>query len=213
MEEDMTPRSARSIASVALLAGMLATPVAAQPRAMGRIDVPPVPANLEVPDGHSVFLHGYAIGTQNYICLATAAGMGWAFIGPEATLFATRHGEPVHQTLTHYLSATPFEVNLLRPVWQHSRDSSRIWGRAAASSSDPAYVETGAIPWLLLDVAGAEAGPEGGDVLAQATFIHRLNTSGGSKPANGCSEPREVGSLNFVPYRADYYFYRATRHK
>jgi hypothetical protein len=209
----MTPRSTRSIAGVALLAGMLAAPVAAQPGAKGRLDVPPVPVNLEIPYGHSVFLHGHALGTQNYICLATAAGMAWAFIGPEAALFVTRHGDPVRQNLTHYLGATPFEVNVFRPVWQHSGDSSRIWGRVAASSSDPAYVDTGAIPWLLLEVAGAEAGPAGGEYLAQATFIHRLNTSGGSKPATGCTEPKEVGSLNFVPYRADYYFYRAPRRK
>jgi hypothetical protein len=34
-----------------------------------RVEVPPVPANLEVEDGHSMFFSTRAIGTQNYVCL------------------------------------------------------------------------------------------------------------------------------------------------
>jgi hypothetical protein len=33
------------------------------------IVVPPVPANLQVPVGNSVYRVGHAIGTQNYVCL------------------------------------------------------------------------------------------------------------------------------------------------
>ena len=48
------------------------------------------PPGLEVPAGHTLFLQGSAIGTQNYICLPTDSGFGWVFFGPQATLFNFR---------------------------------------------------------------------------------------------------------------------------
>jgi hypothetical protein len=45
-------------------------------------------------------------------------------------------------------------------------------------------------------------------MLARTTFIQRLNTRGGSAPADGCSTAADVGSQTLVPYSADYYFYR-----
>jgi hypothetical protein len=44
---------------------------------------PPVPVTLQVPSGNKVFRAGAAVGTQDYICLPS----GWAFFGPQATLF------------------------------------------------------------------------------------------------------------------------------
>jgi hypothetical protein len=44
--------------------------------------------------------------------------------------------------------------------------------------------------------------------LTEATYIHRLNTAGGIAPATGCSQSVDVGSRIFVPYEADYFFYR-----
>ena len=42
---------------------------------------PAVPANLEVPAGHSVFLVGHASGTQNYICLPSDRSVAaWRFL-------------------------------------------------------------------------------------------------------------------------------------
>jgi hypothetical protein len=55
---------------------------------------------------------------------------------------------------------------------------------------------------------GAEGGPTGGRRLTVATYIHRLNTVGGIAPATGCSQSVDVGSRIFVPYEADYFFYR-----
>jgi hypothetical protein len=72
-------------------------------------------------------------------------------------------------------------------------------------------VEAGAIPWLRLDAVRKELGPTGGSILAETTFIHRLNTSGGLKPTTGCSQVSQIGTLKFVPYVADYYFYRQAR--
>ena len=70
------------------------------------------------------------------------------------------------------------------------------------------FVAPGAIPWLLLEVVGAEGGPTGGRRLTVATYIHRLNTAGGIAPATGCSQSVNVGSRELVRYEADYYFYR-----
>lgn len=172
-------------------------------------DVPPVPPSLEVPAGHEVYLAGFAAGTQNYVCVATAAGLSWRFLGPQATLFLAFRGEPRQQIVTHFLSPDPMAA--ARPTWQHSFDSSRVWGRVLASSSDSAYVAPGAIPWLLLEAAGAAAGPLGGRQLARTTFIQRVNTSGGIAPVTGCSDGAHVGTQALVPYTTDYLFYRASR--
>jgi Protein of unknown function (DUF3455) len=172
------------------------------------IDVPDVPRDLRVPGGYSVYYQGHAVGTQNFICLATGAGIAWRFLGPQATLFQF-DGDIAQQNATHFLSANPVENGVARPTWQHSLDTSRVWAQVVASSSDPNYVEAGAIPWLLLEAVGAATGPAGGATLAQTAYIHRLTTSGGIAPATGCNEGADVGKISLVPYTADYYFYKA----
>ena len=176
-------------------------PLAAKPE----IVPPPVPANLEVPAGHKAFLEGRAFGTQNYICMPSASGFSWTFFGPQATLF----NEDMGQTMTHYLSPNPVENGTPRATWQHSNDTSAVWAMAIANSSDPAYVEAGAIPWLLLRVVGAAQGPTSGDKLTETMFIHRVKTSGGIAPADGCATATDVGKRSLVPYQTDYIFYRA----
>ena len=136
--------------------------------------LPAVPADLKVPAGHTLFLRASATGTQNYICLPTDSGFGWAFFGPQATLFKSRT-----QIITHFLSPNPDEKDLPRATWQHSLDTSRVWGNAVASSSDPRFVRPGAIPWLLLKVVGADRGPARGTRLTKTVYIQRIRTSGG----------------------------------
>ena len=165
---------------------------------------PPVPDTIQVPAGHRLFMAGHAFGTQNYICLPSGAGFAWTLFGPQATLF---HND-ARQMMTHFLSPNPDEAGTLRATWQHSVDTSAVWARAIASSSDSGFVAPGAIPWLLLEVVGAEGGPTGGRRLTGATHIHRLNTAGGTAPAIGCSQSVNVGSRIFIPYEADYFFYR-----
>jgi hypothetical protein len=171
------------------------------------IEVPAVPTDIQAPAGQEVFFSGHAIGTQNFICLATSAGVTWRFTGPQATLFVAADGD-VSQITTHFLSGNPGEHGLPRPAWQHSSDTSAVWGRLRASSNRPDYVAPGAIPWLLLEVAGARLGPTGGDLLATATFIHRVNTTGGLAPTTGCTKRADVGAVALVPYTADYFFYK-----
>jgi len=167
------------------------------------VSVPPVPANLEVPAPHQVVLVGHAVGTQNYVCLPSGAGVAWTLFTPQATLFR-KTGK---QLLTHFFSPNPVENSTVRAAWQNSRDSSTVWGLVAESSSDPNFVAPGAIPWLLVKTAGVQEGPTGGDQVTDTTFIQRLNTIGGVAPTTGCGLASDIGNKAFVPYLADYFFY------
>lgn len=189
----------------ASLASAVAIGVPQTADAHHHIEVPAVPASLAVPAGHEVYKVAHAIGTQNYICLPSAGGYAWTFFGPQATLF----DDDDKQTMTHFLSSDPALV--ARPTWQF-KDSSKIWGSVVASATsvtDPAFVEAGAIPWLLLSVVDSEAGPGGGDKLVDTTYIHRIDTSEGIAPAAGCAAAGDIGEKALVPYTTDYYFYRA----
>jgi hypothetical protein len=195
--------SLRALRFAALLAVAAALPAAAD-RGPGCPVPPPVPANLEVPAGHRPYLAVHATGTQNYVCLpgASSTGLVWTFYGPQANGFDRRD----EQVMTHFLSANPVEGGTARPTWQHSRDTSAVWARPIVASTDPAYVEPGAIAWLLLEIVGSEDGPNGGRRLAPTTYIQRVETSGGVAPADGCTT---LGAKLFVPYETDYYFFRA----
>ncbi len=204
--------------SVVAMIGLMAAAVSADD-----ITPPPVPSNIQVPAGNKAFLKGHAVGTQDYICLpcpnvtipaamCPASGFAWTFFGPQATLFDDSDGN--EQVITHFLSpnlspTNPVEIfGTLRATWQHSRDTSTVWAMAIASSSDPAFVTPGAIPWLRLEVVGAQDGPTGGDKLSETTFIQRLSTSGGVAPSTGCTLSADVGKKTLVTYTADYFFYR-----
>ncbi len=164
---------------------------------------PPVPANIQVPPGNEAFLEGHGVGTQNYICLPSGAGFAWTLFTPQATLF----NDHVRQVTTHFFSPNPFENGTIRATWEHSRDTSTVWGLVVQPSSDPNFVAPGAIPWLLVQRAGAQDGPTGGDTLTDTTYIQRLNTFGGNAPSTGCAQLADVGKKAFVPYTADYFFY------
>ena len=192
-----SPFAAAALAATVMIA--LQQPARAHDRT-----APEVPAKIQVPEGNRMFLQGHAFGTQNYICLPSSSGFSWTLFGPQATLF---NGEG-RQIITHFLSANPAENGLPRATWQHARDTSSVWAQAIASSTDPAFVAPGAIPWLLLQSVGLQEGPTGGDTLTRTTYIHRVNTAGGIAPATGCALSTDVGKRALVPYAADYIFYR-----
>jgi hypothetical protein len=79
------------------------------------------------------------------------------------------------------------------------------------ASTDSNFVAHGALAWLLVSKVHVEDGPPGGDKLSKTTFTHRVNTSGGLAPATGCNSAADLGHQAFVPYTADYIFYRAPR--
>jgi hypothetical protein len=188
-----------------------------------KIAAPTTSPAITTPSGNSVFLVGYASGTQGYVCLSTSTGApSWTLNGarPEATLFESSSSQD-SQILTHFLSpdANPNEfapdpLPFGSPTWQSSLDTSRVWGKPLASipaGSDASCSNAGAISCLLLQSIGSQQGSTGGKVMTQTTYIQRLNTKGGSPPANGCAVPGDVGKQILVPYSADYYFFRAAK--
>ena len=194
------------------------TPAAAQ--TVTRANTPDA---ITPPPGNSEFLVGNAVGTQGYVCLPTSAGgTSWTINSarPEATLFTNVFGHPF-QIITHFLSidANPNE-NAPKPVslggnatWQSSLDTSRVWavvftkqgGGSIVAGTDSSCPNSGSIPCLLLQSIGNQKGSTGGHLLANVTFIQRLNTLGGAAPTTACT----VGQTQLVPYTADYWFYHA----
>jgi hypothetical protein len=203
LESPISRRLLNAVYATAL--AMICMVLLLQPARADDLTPPPMPANIQAPAGHKAFLVGHAIGTQNYVCLPADGGVKFTLFTPQATLFNDHK-----QVTTHYFSPNPFEGGAIRATWQHSRDTSTVWGRVmdGHSSADPAYVAPGAIPWLLVTVVGAQDAAKGSDTLAKTTFIQRLNTAGGVAPATGCSSLSDVGNKAFVPYTTDYFFYK-----
>ena len=170
-----------------------------------QVALPQVPSNLEVPAGRQPYLFIGAEGTQNYVCMASPSNSGftWTFFGPQATLFL----QDFQQVATHYLSSNPVD-GAARPTWHHSADSSKVWAAPKASSSDPAFVAPGSIPWLLLEVVGEEPGPSGPGMFSGTTHIQRVLTSAGTAPIEGCKTAKDIGKKALVPYSTFYVFYR-----
>ena len=135
-----------------------------------------MPAALQVPDGNKVHFHAYAVGVQIY----TWNGTTWGASVPEAVLFDS-DGNMVG---IHYAG----------PTWETESGSKVLGARVAAATVDP-----NAIPWLLLRAVSTE----GPGVLADTTFIQRVNTVGGKAPAAGTA----VGQVARVAYTAEYFFY------
>lgn len=138
----------------------------------------------------SPFLAVHATGVQKYACQASGT---WLFTDPEAALYAARGSDkPVG---SHYLNFASG-----RPVWK-LQDGSSV--EAARKASAPGG--SGNIAALLLEKTVTTAGPDG-DRLVKATWVQRLNTSGGVAPAGTCTP----GDTIAVPYSTDYVFWKAT---
>ncbi len=144
----------------------------------------PSPA-LAVPAGNRVSFHLDAIGVQIYACSATAAGYGWVFQAPEATLY--KHGG--HVSGKHYAG----------PTWEANDGSTVVGAKVAAATPDPT-----AVPWLLLRAVSHA----GDGKMDEVTFVQRLETTGGLAPSGGC-DASTVGASARVPYTATYFFYEA----
>jgi uncharacterized protein DUF3455 len=198
-------RRIRLIACVSALAAfMIALPQAAHAK---HLTPPSVPGRLQPPEGNEVFLIGHAFGTQDYVCAASGAGVAFVLTTPEAVLF----DNPARRVVNHFFSPNPVERGTVRATWQSTRDSSMFWGtlsQSATFQSDPEFVAKDAIAWLLLSQAGVLDGVGGGTTLSVATFVQRVNTVGGLAPSVGCNSPDDIGHTAFVPYEADYVFFK-----
>ena len=179
----------------------IAAPFAAM---ASHIDPPRVPDTIAAPAGSKAFLIGHAVGTQNCICLPDGAAAKWVLFGPQATVF----DDDGKQIMTHFLSPNPAESGTPRATWQHSDRTSSVWAMKVAESDDARYVEPGAIKWFLLQVKGTEEGSRPHDRLTKTTVVQRVNTAGGVAPASECAVAGDVGKTRFVPYTADYVFYK-----
>jgi len=224
-QPNKTARVGRLFAVALILGCVFGTQARAQ-----SITPPATPTLITPPAGNFAFLVGHAVGTQGYICLPTSPGAStasWTVKGarPEATLFQSFFGQDF-QIITHFLSpdtnpntVAPNPLPFGNETWQSSLDSSKVWAQVFVNSdSIPASIpagsdlsscpNTGSIACLLLQSIGSEQGPTGGKLLSKTTFVQRLNTKGGSAPADGCSTEADVGKQTLVPYKADYYFFR-----
>jgi hypothetical protein len=213
---------ALQVCSIASLM-MFAAPAHAkepEPRRGGEQDIvpPPVPANIQVdPTLFVPFFKGRGIGTQDYTCKPTGpTTVAFALFTPLAHLF-NQNGK---QLTSHFFSPNPAEANVdptvignrqIRATWRDSQDSSSVWAKvdqSATFATDPAFVAKDAVAWLKLEVKGTQNGPTGGDTLTAAQFIQRVNTVGGLPPSTGCTSLSDIGNQAFVPYEADYIFYK-----
>ena len=210
MQNDKTttrsiPRSLRRVAGVTALAVTFTLASSAVSHAQ-TVTPPSVPAGLEVLPPNQAFLVGHAFGSQNYECQPTTSPghVAWTLFTPQATLF----DDSFDQLITHFNSPNPDEGNgavVVRATWQSSTDSSRFWAKATGAVT----VDPTAIAWVRLQVVGTRRGPTGGDELSESTFVQRVNTKGGLAPTTGCDQLTDVGGKAFVPYTADYVFYRS----
>jgi hypothetical protein len=183
-----------SLAGMALALGTacateVGEPVATEADEVVSACAPEVPPLLAIPEGNKLAFAYDAIGVQIYGCDPNATGYGWVLRGPEADLYGKR-GKVAG---IHYAG----------PTWESDDGSTVVAAKIAEHAADPS-----SIPWLLL---GATT-HTGKGRMSDVTFIHRLDTAGGSAPAAGC-DAAHVGSTTRVDYTATYYFYESRRRK
>jgi hypothetical protein len=146
---------------------------------------PALPAGCEqlaVPAGHQVAYRVYAAGVQVY----QWNGNAWAFIGPEAGLFANENYRGL--VGTHYGG----------PTWETNSGSLVV---SSGTTAIPCTPDPTAISWLRL-TAVSSSGP---GILDGVTFIQRINTVGGLRPT---ADGTVVGQYARIPYTTEYYFYK-----
>jgi hypothetical protein len=151
---------------------------------------PDVPTDIQVPAGNKVFLVGHAVGVQIYSCNAAAGGYAWGLVAPRANLY----GDNGRLIATHFGG----------PTWQ-ATDGSSVVGRRDAP---PVTMDGSAIPWLRLVAASTNSGDDG-DRFAHTTYIQRVATTGGLAPAAATCNATTAGTIEEIPYTADYYFWKA----
>jgi hypothetical protein len=145
-------------------------------------DLPsPLCDSVQVPSGHQLAFRAYALGVQIY----KWNGAAWDFVAPEATLYANARFRG--KVGTHYGG----------PTWE-----SNSGGKVVAKRLTGCSVDSSAIDWLKLEAVSTD----GPGIFSRVTYIQRVNTTGGLKPAAPGSF---IGAEARVPYTAEYYFYRA----
>ena len=125
-----------------------------------------------------------AEGIHVYECKLTAANAAaWHFVAPDATL---------------YEGSRSAGVLKVPNLWESTSDRSSVSGTVSATQAAGEN-----LPWALY--RAQPLSPTG--VFAGVTSIQRVNTSGGSAPATGCT-PANAGAEARVRFTASYYFYK-----
>lgn len=144
------------------------------------------PAEITIPtalrvDG-PVIMRASATGVQIYTATADAAGaLSWVLKEPKADFVTEGGARGKHSA---------------GPTWEIPGNA-KITGQKLREvpASDSA-----AIPWVLLKVKSQQ----GDGALATATYVQRINTTGGKAPVIG---EAKAGDEISVPYTAQYIFY------
>jgi hypothetical protein len=158
---------------------------------LGLLKAPTVPAQLEPPAGATLMLRYRAQGAQIYACKVNPAATGaatyvWTLKAPDAKLSDE--------------SCAPAGTHFAGPTWKSSLDDSTVVGTKLADAPSP---NAGAIPWLLLKATSTT----GKGIMSSVVAVQRVDTAGGSAPADGC-DASTLGAERSVPYSAVYYFYK-----
>lgn len=177
----------------AALTGLLGASLACVRAAPGNDSrAPEVPDTIKTPGTtNKVHFHVYAEGVQIYTNDTTT--FAWGLQAPEAVLYDT-DGNVVGIHYAFGLNAAGAPI----PAWETDSGSLVVGARVSSAPGG-----TGNIPLLLLQATQTK----GPGVLEPTTFIQRVNTEGGLAPAIISQPGQEVR----VPYKAEYYFYRATK--
>jgi hypothetical protein len=142
-----------------------------------------LPAEVQVPNGHSIAWEIVGNGEATYECQSTAAGLEWILLGLNASL-RSRDGHPIG---TYY---DP-------PATWLAGDGSLL----TAAQITVAPVEHDQLPYERVTVNPTpKHGTFGG-----ITFIQRVALLGGIAPTMLCN----VGERTKVTYEADYIFWKA----
>jgi Protein of unknown function (DUF3455) len=144
-----------------------------------------IPEAIKVPEGNSAYLTVRAKGDQIFHCILKTGEYSWKWHAPEAKLYDTQN-----QTLVGSHGAGP--------SWTH-KDGSSVKAKVIQKIDAP---DKASAPWMLLEVT--EHQRDG--LLAQASYIQRVNTQGGVAPLSGC-DANHLGSERRVSYSADYVFF------
>jgi Protein of unknown function (DUF3455) len=146
---------------------------------------PNVPKDVAVPDRLTLVASVTAKGVQVYKAVEGKSGaLEWTLEGPLADL-SDEKGDRVGW---HYDG----------PAWEATDGSKVVRDEAEAVKQAPATDPKAAIPWLLVKVKVADDKP---GEFAGVVYIQRLNTAGGSAPAD---PPKRIGTRVGVPYTAVY---------
>jgi hypothetical protein len=171
------------LAVLALLLLSIVTPTWAFQDGNGRRPDVGTCQDVQPPAGYRVGAHLEATGVQIY----RWDGASWVFVAPRAVLFADAEG--TQSVGFHYAG----------PTWETLNG-----GKVVGSVLKRCTLDTGTIPWLLLEAVHTE----GPDDFARVRYVQRVNTVGGLAPTEPGSFP---GVTARVPYTAEYYFYVTPR--